>query len=161
MINLVLRAVVFIATISALGLPTVQAESLKAETAGAGGCPYTVMVMNAKYAQAEGIDLQVNDGKTLTKSMLLAAQGKIDIASSVPAPYLFMQKGIKMYKKLGDKAPELAAKLRGMWGYVCGLYMPIVWDKSPIKSWAEFKGKKIFTGPPSGCLLYTSPSPRD
>ncbi len=156
MINLLLKAVVSVAAISALMLPAAQAESLKAETAGAGGCPYTVMVMNAKYAQAEGVDLQVNDGKTLTKSMLLAAQGKIDIASSVPAPYLFMQKGIKMYKKLGDEAPELAAKLRGMWGYVCGLYMPIVWDESPIKSWAEFKGKKIFTGPPSGAAAFFS-----
>lgn len=136
-----------------------QAQSMKAETAGAGGCPYTVMVLNAKYAKSEAnIDIQVNDGKTLTKSMLLAAQGKVDIVSAVPAPYIFMSQGTKMYKKLGDKAVTLSKKLRGMFGYECGMYMPIVWDNARVKTWQGFKGKKIFTGPPSGAAAAYSES---
>ena len=125
------------------------AQSLKVETASA--CPQTITVLSAKYASREGVNLQINDGKTLTKSMMLVGQGRIDIASAVPAPYNFMKAGVAMYKSLGkDKSSALAANLRGMWGYSCGVFLPMVWDNSPVKTWEDLKGKKVFTGPPSG-----------
>jgi hypothetical protein len=70
------------------------AQSIKAETAT--GCPHTVMILSAKYAARAGVNIQVNEGKTLTKSAMLVALKKIDIASFVPAPYVFMKKGIVM-----------------------------------------------------------------
>ncbi|MBT3551240.1 MAG: TAXI family TRAP transporter solute-binding subunit [Rhodospirillaceae bacterium] len=134
------------------------AQSIKAETAGP-GCPHTVMILSAKYASRAGVNIQVNEGKTLTKSAMLVAQKKIDIASFVPAPYVFMKKGVAMYKKLGKKrSSAMAANLRGMYGYECGFYHPIVWDKSPIKKWSDLKGKKVFTGPPSGAAAVMSES---
>jgi TRAP transporter TAXI family solute receptor len=113
--------------------------------------------MTAKYAKAAGVNVQVNGGKTLTKSMLLAAEGKVDMVSAVPAPYEFMKKGAVMYQTIGaEKGAEMAGKLRGMFGYMCGVYLPMVWDESPIKTWADLKGKRIFTGPPSGAATAQS-----
>ena len=54
------------------------AQSIKAETAGP-GCPHTVMILSAKYASRAGVNIQVNEGKTLTKSAMLVAQKKIDV----------------------------------------------------------------------------------
>ena len=126
------------------------AITVKAETAS-GGCAYNAMVLTAKYAPKEGVEIQVNDGKTLTKSMLLVGQGKLDIASAVPAPYEFMKEGAAMYKSIGkEKSAALAKKLRGMYGFFCGAFLPMVWNESPIKTWEDMKGKKVFTGPPSG-----------
>lgn len=137
-----------------VGLLAVQsssaiAQTVKVETASA--CPQEITVLSAKYASREGINMQVNDGKTLTKSMMLAAEGKLDIVSAVPAPFEFMKTGTAMYKSLGqEKSSALAANLRGMWSYSCGVFLPMVWDDSPVKTWADLKGKKVFTGPPSG-----------
>jgi len=132
-----------------------SAVTLKGETASP-GCPYTVFIMTAKYASKAGINIQVSDGKTLTKSMLLMGQEKLDIASTVPAANVFMSKGVAMYKKLGKKAVALHKKLRGMFSYQCGLYNMVVWDEGPIKTWKDLKGKKIFTGPPSGAAAKMS-----
>ena len=101
------------------------------------------MVLNAKYAKKLGVDIQVNDGKTLTKSMMLVGQGKLDMTSAVPAPYEFMKTGTAMYKSLGKaKSAALAKNLRGMFSYDCGYFLPMVWDESPIKTWEDLKGKK-------------------
>jgi len=133
-----------------------SATTLKGETASP-GCPYTVFIMTAKYASKAGVNIQVSDGKTLTKSMLLMAQKKLDIASTVPAATVFMGKGVAMYKKLGKKAIAMHKKLRGMFAYQCGLYNMIVWDENKeIKSWKDLKGKRIFTGPPSGAAAKMS-----
>jgi hypothetical protein len=139
-----------VGAVFAMGLAgPVSAQSVKVETASA--CPLTITVLSAKYAKAEGIDMQVNDGKTLTKSMMLAGQGQLDVISAVPAPYNFMKDGAAMYASLGkEKSAELAGNLRGLWGYSCGVFLPMVWDESPIKTWDDLKGKKVFTGPPSG-----------
>ena len=132
------------------------AVTLKGETASP-GCPYTVFIMTAKYASKAGVNIQVSDGKTLTKSMLLMAQKKLDIASTVPAATVFMAKGVAMYKKLGKKAVAMHKKLRGMFSYQCGLYNMIVWaENKEIKTWKDLKGKKIFTGPPSGAAAKMS-----
>ena len=133
-----------------------SAVTLKGETASP-GCPYTVFIMTAKYASKAGINIQVSDGKTLTKSMLLMAQKKLDISSTVPAATVFMSKGVAMYKKLGKKAVAMHKKLRGMFSYQCGLYNMIVWDENKeIKTWKDLRGKKIFTGPPSGAAAKMS-----
>ena len=106
-----------------------SAVTLKGETASP-GCPYTVFIMTAKYASKAGINIQVSDGKTLTKSMLLMAQKKLDISSTVLAATVFMSKGVAMYKKLGKKAVAMHKKLRGRFSYQCGLYNMIVWDEN-------------------------------
>lgn len=137
------------AAISIAALAPASAQSVKVETAS--GCPLSITVLNAKYAAREGVTMQVNDGKTLTKSMMLAGQGSIDITSAVPAPFNFMKTGTAMYKALGpEKSAPLAANLRGLFGFSCGVFLPMVWDESPIKTWEGLKGKKVFTGPPSG-----------
>jgi len=137
------------ALLTAGAVAPAAAQSVKVETAG--GCPQVVTVISAKYASRYGVNMQVNDGKTLTKSMMLAGQGRIDVTSAVPAPYNFMKAGAAMYKSLGkEKSSALAANLRGMWGYSCGVFLAMVWDESPVRTWEDLKGKKVFTGPPSG-----------
>jgi TRAP transporter TAXI family solute receptor len=121
------------------------------------GCTTAVGLPMVKYAKGGGVDIQVATGKTLTKSALLVAQGKLDFAAYVPLPYILLKKGKAMYKKLGaERGAKLAGKLRGIMGFECGQYTPIVWANSGITKWEQFKGKRIFTGPPSGAAAKNS-----
>ena len=60
------------------------AEIFKGETAGAGGPVHTMFVTFANQAAKGGVEIQVNAGQTLTKSMLKGAEGTIDFFSTVP-----------------------------------------------------------------------------
>ncbi|MGB7305296.1 MAG: TAXI family TRAP transporter solute-binding subunit [Burkholderiaceae bacterium] len=121
------------------------------------GCTTAVGLPMVKYAKGAGVDIQIATGKTLTKSALLVGQGKLDFSAYVPLPYLLLKQGKAMYQKLGaEKGAKLAGNLRGIMGFECGQYTPIVWADSGITKWEQFKGKRIFTGPPSGAAAKNS-----
>ena len=134
-----------------------SARTFTMEIAGPGGCTVSTGMPLVKYAKHAGVDIQLATGKTLTKSGILVAQGKLDFSTFVPFPYVLMQRGAAMYKKLGaEKGKQLAANLRGILGFECGVYTPVVWANSGITKWEQFKGKRIFTGPPSGAAAQNS-----
>jgi len=135
----------------------VSARTYTMEIAGTSGCTGSTGLPLVKYAKNAGVDIQLATGKTLTKSGILVAQGKLDFSTFVPFPYVLMQRGAAMYKKLGaEKGKKLAANLRGLFGFECGVYTPVVWADSGITKWEQFKGKRIFTGPPSGAAAQNS-----
>jgi len=149
-----LVAAVGVATV--LSAPNALARTYSMEVAST-GCTTAVGLPMVKYAKGAGVDIQVATGKTLTKSALLVAQAKLDFAAFVPLPYILLQKGKAMYKKLGaEKGAQLAGQLRGIMGFECGQYTPIVWADSGITEWEQLKGKRIFTGPPSGAAAKNS-----
>lgn len=131
------------------------AEIYKGETAGAGGPPHTMFVTFAKHAADAGVNIQVNAGKTLTKSMLTAGRGKLAFYSGVPGLVALMAGGKKMYRKTKDAAAA-SKNLRSILGFKAGAYHPVTLDGSGIADWKDIKGKTVFTGPPSGAAAATS-----
>ncbi|HJO87189.1 MAG: hypothetical protein QGH63_00650, partial [Rhodospirillales bacterium] len=54
---------------------------LKGDTGGVGSVNHTFMIIMSTVLQKKiGINLQVNEGQTLTKSALKLGQGKIDVS---------------------------------------------------------------------------------
>lgn len=134
---------------------TASAQIHKGETAGVGDPVHTMFVAFVNQAGKAGVDIQVNAGQTLTKSMLKGAKGEIDFFSSVPSLANLMAGQKRMYQKI-DEAPELSKNLRAILGFKAGAYHPVTLAGSGIESWEDIKGKTVFTGPPAGSASATS-----
>ena len=132
-----------------------SAQIYKGETAGVGDPVHTMFVAFANQAGKAGVEIQVNAGQTLTKSMLKGAKGEIEFFSSVPALANLMAGQKAMYKNI-DEAPELAKNLRAILGFKAGAYHPVTLAGSGIANWEDLKGKTVFTGPPAGSASRTS-----
>ncbi len=140
----------------ALSAPAVaQAQIFKGETAGVGDPVHTMFVAFVNQAGSAGVNIQVNAGQTLTKSMLKGAKGNIDFLSTVPSLVNLMAGQKKMYKNI-DAAPELSKNIRAILGFKAGAYHPVTLAGSGIEDWADLKGKTVFTGPPAGSASATS-----
>ena len=146
---------VAIAAVTAISATTASADIFKGETAGVGDPVHTVFVAFANQAGKSDVQIQVNAGQTLTKSMLKGAKGEIDFFSSVPSLVNLMAGQKAMYANIDD-APELSKNLRAILGFKAGAYHPVTLASSGIKDWADIKGKTVFTGPPAGSASATS-----
>ena len=128
--------------------------NLSAEASSPGGSPHLSIIHMADIAgHAKIANLQVQEGQTLTNSVLNVAQGKTDIA---PAPIILtflLAKGRGPYAKQGDKGAALAENLRALYPYNVGAYGLIAHESKNIKTWGDLKGKTVFNGPPRGAAL--------
>lgn len=150
----IMRAALF--TAMSVAMPaSAWADIYKGETAGVGDPVHTMFVAFANQAGKSGVEVQVNAGQTLTKSMLKGAKGEIDFFSSVPSLVNLMAGQKKMYKNI-DAAPELSKNLRSIVGFKAGAYHPVTLLGSGIEDWDDIKGKTVFTGPPAGSASATS-----
>jgi TRAP transporter TAXI family solute receptor len=141
---------IFLTLILAVGISFgINAASYKGETAVAGGPPGTIFIAFAAQASKGGVDIEVNAGKTLTKSMLSAGKGDIAFYSGVPNLYVLMKNKKAMYSKI-EEAPEYADNLRSILGFKAGVFHVLTKENSGINEWKDIKGKKIFLGPPAG-----------
>ncbi|MEM9602875.1 MAG: TAXI family TRAP transporter solute-binding subunit [Pseudomonadota bacterium] len=134
---------------------TATAEIFKGETAGVGDPVHTMFVAFANQAGKAGVDIQVNAGQTLTKSMLKGAKGDIDFFSTVPSLVNLMAGQKRMYKNI-ENGDELAGNLRAIVGFKAGAYHPVTLAGSGIAGWDDLKGRTVFTGPPAGSASATS-----
>ena len=134
---------------------TAAADIFKGETAGVGDPVHTMFVAFSNQAGKADIQIQVNAGQTLTKSMLKGAKGEIDFFSTVPSLVNLMAGQQRMYENV-DGAAELAKNLRSIVGFKAGAYHPVTLAGSGIESWEDIKGKTVFTGPPAGSASATS-----
>ncbi|WP_299965253.1 TAXI family TRAP transporter solute-binding subunit [uncultured Roseobacter sp.] len=140
----------------AIALPGLAlAQIYKGETAGVGDPVHTMFVAFSNQAGKADVQIQVNAGQTLTKSMLKGAKGDIDFFSTVPSLVNLMAGQQRMYENI-DAAPELAKNLRAILGFKAGAYHPVTLAGSGIESWQDIKGKTVFTGPPAGSASATS-----
>ncbi|WP_299752798.1 TAXI family TRAP transporter solute-binding subunit [uncultured Tateyamaria sp.] len=140
----------------AFAVPTIgAAEIFKGETAGVGDPVHTMFVTFTNQAAKADIQIQVNAGQTLTKSMLKGAKGEIDFFSTVPSLVNLMAGQKRMYEKV-DGAPEFAKNIRSILGFKAGAYHPVTLSGSGIENWEDLKGKTVFTGPPAGSASATS-----
>ena len=131
------------------------AQIFKGETAGVGDPVHTMFVTFANQAGKAGVDVQVNAGQTLTKSMLKGGRQEIDFFSTVPSLVNLMKGQKRMYEAVDD-APAAAAEIRAILGFKAGAYHPVTLSGSGIESWEDLKGKTVFTGPPAGSASATS-----
>ncbi len=134
---------------------TSSAQIFKGETAGVGDPVHTMFVTFANQAGKAGVEIQVNAGQTLTKSMLKGGRQEIDFFSTVPSLVNLMKNQARMYEKVAD-APVAAGQLRAILGFKAGAYHPVTLAGSGIETWEDLKGKTIFTGPPAGSASATS-----
>lgn len=142
-------------TLTAMMSIGASAQIHKGETAGVGDPVHTMFVAFANQAGKAGVEIQVNAGQTLTKSMLKGAKGEIDFFSSVPALANLMAGQKAMYKNI-EEAPDLAKNLRAIIGFKAGAYHPVTLAGSGIENWEDLKDKTVFTGPPAGSASRTS-----
>lgn len=142
--------------VGSLSIPAVAtAEIHKGETAGVGDPVHTMFVAFANQAGKADVEIQVNAGQTLTKSMLKGAKGEIDFFSTVPSLVGLMAGQKRMYEDV-EGASELAGNLRSIVGFKAGAYHPVTLSGSGIETWEDIKGKTVFTGPPAGSASATS-----
>jgi len=124
---------------------------LKGDTGGVGSVNHTFMIIMSTVLQKKiGINLQVNEGQTLTKSALKLGQGKIDVSIVPPVMVPWMHKGTRFYKKRPGPAKKAIENIRLIMAYGSGVRHYMVWADSGIKTWADVKGKRVFVGPPRG-----------
>ena len=141
---------------ASLALPTAgAAEIYKGETAGVGDPVHTMFVAFSNQAGKTDVQIQVNAGQTLTKSMLKGAKGEVDFFSTVPSLVNLMAGQKRMYKDIAE-APKLSKNLRSIVGFKAGAYHPVTLAGSGIENWEDIKGKTVFTGPPAGSASATS-----
>ncbi|WP_420860644.1 TAXI family TRAP transporter solute-binding subunit [Algirhabdus cladophorae] len=150
----VAAAAVVLAT-TALAPAMAVADIFKGETAGVGDPVHTMFVTFANQAGKAGVEIQVNAGQTLTKSMLKGGRQEIDFFSTVPSLVNLMKGQKRMYEKVED-APAAAGELRSILGFKAGAYHPVTLAGSGIETWEDLKGKTVFTGPPAGSASATS-----
>ncbi len=131
------------------------AQIFKGETAGVGDPVHTMFVTFANQAGKAGVEIQVNAGQTLTKSMLKGGRQEIDFFSTVPSLVNLMNNQARMYEKVED-AKAAAGELRSILGFKAGAYHPVTLAGSGIETWEDLKGKTVFTGPPAGSASATS-----
>jgi TRAP-type uncharacterized transport system substrate-binding protein len=112
----------------------------------------------AEIAAANGIaTIQAQVGKTLTKTMLDVAQGKVDISASPFVLNFLMSRGLGPYSGLGKKkGKEMAGNLRLLYPYHIASFYLIAFQSTGIDSWEKLKGKTIFNGPPRGGALISA-----
>jgi TRAP transporter TAXI family solute receptor len=147
-------AAAFVAT-AALAPAVASAQIFKGETAGVGDPVHTMFVTFANQAGKAGVEIQVNAGQTLTKSMLKGGRQEIDFFSTVPSLVNLMKGQKRMYEKVED-APTAAGEIRSILGFKAGAYHPVTLAGSGIETWEDLKGKTVFTGPPAGSASATS-----
>ncbi|PWQ94607.1 TAXI family TRAP transporter solute-binding subunit [Leucothrix arctica] len=152
---ILLKRLASAALVLALSHNVANAEIHKGETAGVGDPVHTVFVSFSNQAGKNDVEIQVNAGQTLTKSMLKGAKGQIDFFSTVPSLVNLMAGQQRMYAKI-DEAPELSKNLRSIFGFEAGAYHPVTLAGSGIENWEDIKGKTVFTGPPAGSASATS-----
>ena len=141
---------------AAVATPSASAAQIyKGETAGVGDPVHTMFVTFVNQAGKAGVEIQVNAGQTLTKSMLKGGRQEIDFFSTVPSLVNLMKNQARMYESVDD-APEAAGQLRAILGFKAGAYHPVTLEGSGIETWEDLKGKTVFTGPPAGSASATS-----
>ena len=150
-------AILAAAMVAVAASPAGAQTILKAETGNPGSTGHALIVVASKvYKRELGIDIQVNDSQTLTKSALKLGRKQIDIMAMPTAVYKFLAAGSRMYKKrLHKQAIEAGKNVRALFGFQAVVFHAVTFDVDGIKTWKDIKGKRVFVGPPAGAASVT------
>ena len=153
-----LGLVALAAALLAAGTAQAQNITLTQEAGSAGGASDISAKNLAEIAAANNIaTIQVQAGKTLTKSVLQVAQGKTDIAASPFVLPFLLSKGLGPYSGVGkEKGKVLSANMRLLYPYHIASFYLIAFQTTGIDSYAKLKDKIVHNGPPRGAALVTA-----
>ena len=135
-----------------------QTKILRADTGSPGAVSHAVIVVLGKVWSRElGITIQVNDSQTLTRSALKLGRGQLEVMPFPTSIYKFLSEGSRMYaKNLKEKAIAASKNARSLWGWKAVVFHPVTFEVDTIRTFGDIKGKRVFTGPPSGAAAVTS-----
>lgn len=104
---------------------------------------------NAVNKHVPNAEVQLSASGPATRHMLAVAAGEMDfsLTSMVSIALMGAKKGPFKNLKEGDNPAD---NLSIIFAHPIGARHYIVYDESPIQSFADFKGKKVFLGPPGG-----------
>lgn len=148
-------ALTALAVLLALFVSCASAQrNLTAETSSPGNAPHLTTLHLADVLAEQGIaNLQVQEGQTLTNSVVNVAEGKTDIAPLPLILHFLLEKGRGPFAKQGENGSVLAANLRALYPYNSGAYGLVAHASSNITKWTDLAGKTVFNGPPRGAAL--------
>lgn len=153
---LMIGAVTMIAGPALAQMPTITHEYAQP----GGGTDVSAKNLAEIAAAGKIATVQVQGGKTLTRSIQQVAEGKTDIAAMPLVLHFLMSRGLGPYGSLGKKkGAALAANLRILYPYhgVQSFFL-VAYASTGIDSWDKIKGKAVFNGPPRGGALNTARS---
>lgn len=137
-----------------------QSKILRADTDAQGASGHTMIIVASKIWKRElGISVQVNDSQTLTRSALKLGTGKLEVMPLPTTVAGFLQKGSRMYaKKFKKQAIAASKEVRSILGWLAVISHALTFEDSGIVGFPDIKGKRVFTGPPSGGAAVASES---
>lgn len=133
-----------------LGSPASADENLRMASLGSAS-PSTVfsIALSEILKKDLGYKIQLSTGAPATRQAVDAAHKELDLFVTAVSINHYMKNNLRMFKDM-ENAPDLFADLRGITNYPLGAYHPIVWADSGIETLADIRGKRVFTGPPTG-----------
>ncbi len=151
-------ALVSVMAVAAPGANGADPKILRADTGSPGNVSHTITIVVGKiWNRALGTSIQINDSQTLTRSAIKLGRGQLEIMPFPTTIYTFLSKGSRMYKKRSHEQAIAASKnVRSIWGWNAVLFHPITFKSTGIRTFKDIKGKRVFTGPPSGAAAVTS-----
>lgn len=153
----IVSAVAALSLATAFAGPSSADEFYKLATLGPGSSPYLVMSTFAQLVgqKLKGVTIQVNATGAATQHMIESTKGdNLDFYMTSPTVFEAFKTKTAMYAKIED-APELSKKVRNVFAFPIGAYHVITNQNSGIKTYEDFKGKKLFLGPPGGGATVT------
>lgn len=146
--------------VTALGITAAQAQmpTLTMESAQPGGST-DIAAKNLAEVAARGkiATIQVQGGKTLTKSIVQVAEGKTDISASPFVLNFLLSRGLGPFSGVGkEKGKKLADNLRLLYPYHLAQFYLLSFQATGIDSYEKLKGKTVHNGPPRGGALVTA-----
>lgn len=138
-------------------MPATAAENLRLSTLGPGTSPYVVMntfanIVNEKLPE---YSIEVNATGAATRHAIETAMGRSQFFMSSPNLHHLMQTGTGPYTKVKGAA-KLSENLRSLFNFPMGFYHVATFGDSGVESFEDFKGKRIFLGPPGGVAYETA-----
>ena len=143
------------AAIVAAGAANAQNITLS-HSAGTPGGSSDIAAKNLAEVAATGkiATIQVQIGKTLTRTVREVAEGKSDISAGGMIHIFLMTRALGPYSGLGkEKGKELGDNLRLLYPYHLAAIYLVAFQSTGIDSWDKLKGKTVFNGPPRGGAL--------
>lgn len=153
-----LGAALFAAALSLFAAAPARADgaNYRLKTLGVGSSPYVVSTVFANLVNNHTpYSVQVDSTGSGSRHAVETAMNKVQFTSVFsPGLAALMRDGQGMFKSL-PQAPDLYKNMRIIFYYPMGLYHAVVYANSGIKSFADLKGKRVFTGPPTGIARRT------
>lgn len=148
-----------LAAVAALGFATSAAaeQNLRLSTLGPGSSPYIVMntFANIVNEKVPGYSIQVNATGAATRHAIETAQGRSHFFMSAASVHQMMTTETGPFEKVRG-ASEMAKDLRTVFNFPIGYYHVVTFADSGITSFDDFKGKRVFLGPPGSAAYRTS-----